>query len=72
MILQSLVPGYTGQCRPVWINTNQVHNRLDRGRTGFFRLVKRTPWLLGLRVKTGPEFHGIVQDGCVQSTGEPQ
>lgn len=57
-IYQSEVPDHIGECYPVWVNRNQVCNRLDGGVTGFFKL------LTG-----GEQFHGIVwNDGKVYST----
>jgi hypothetical protein len=58
--LRSKVPGYVGQCVPVWVNDNSVCNRLDGGISGFFRLVRHR-WYG--RQKYGDEFHGIVREG---------
>ena len=66
-IFKSTVEGFEGDCRPTWLNTNQVWNRLDGGVTGFFKHIKMTK--IGLYVKTGKEFHGIIlPDGEIRST----
>ena len=64
--IQSDVPGFEGECAVVWLNTNQVNNRFDGGITGFFRLVNKG-WL-GIRYRTGEEFHGIIKNGRVESS----
>ena len=67
-MLTSKVKGYEGPCKPTWVNRNQVCNRFDGGVSGFFRLVRKR---LGIHLKTGDQFHGIVRDGkIVESTGE--
>jgi len=63
--LISNVSGYKDLCVPVWVNKNQVYNRLDRGITGFFRLVEKRFW--GYK-KIGEEFHGIIKNGNVETT----
>ena len=63
--LISNVSGHKGLCVPVWVNKNQVYNRLDRGITGFFRLVEKR--FFGYR-KVGEEFHGIIKDCTVETT----
>lgn len=56
-----MIPGHTGLCVAVWLNRNQVANRLDQGITGFFKHVEKG-WIFYHTV--GPEFHGrIVWDG---------
>ena len=65
MILLSRVPGHVGYCKPTWLNTNQIYNRLDGGITGTFKLVKRW-WIFYFRI--GQEFHGIIDDMIVKST----
>lgn len=65
----SIVPGHSGFCTPVWLNTNQIDTRISGGTTGFFRLTKPF-WLFPLMlVKTGPEFHGIIR--CTTPEGTP-
>lgn len=54
----SNVPGFLGICVPIWLNTNQVYNRLAGGSTGFFKLVK--PSIFGTYKTFGKEFHGII------------
>jgi len=76
MKLISKVKGFEGPCYPVWLNDNQVCNRLDRGVTGFFKLKKKPDrikvrflfWDIWLR-PTQEEFHGIITgEGFVIST----
>jgi hypothetical protein len=64
----SKVPGHEGLCKPTWLNTNEVYNRLDGGVTGFFKTVKRR--LLVFYFRTGKEFHGIIKNGNVYSTAD--
>lgn len=64
--LQSTVPGHKGPCVPTWLNRNQINNRFDGGITGFFRRVKLVCGIPFCR--TGPEFHGIIREGIVEST----
>jgi len=56
----SKVPGFEGECRPTWVNRNEIYLRVDGGVSGFFRLTKRK-W--GITFKVGKEFHGIVRWG---------
>ena len=67
-MLTSCVRGHEGDCKPVWLNRNQLCNRLDGGVTGFFRRVERLTWWPHFAVKVGPEFHGIVRNGVVRTT----
>ncbi|MCP4493152.1 MAG: hypothetical protein GY820_38510 [Gammaproteobacteria bacterium] len=71
MQLTSRVEGFKGRCKPTWLNTNQIHNRIDVGITGFFRLIK-TIWIfkpyIGFNKKSGKEFHGIIRGGVVYTT----
>lgn len=62
MILRTwrILESYKGECYPIWINQNQVDNRLDGGVSGFFRQVKR--WH-GIPYCVGEEFHGIQKWG---------
>ena len=71
-MLMSKVPNHEGPCRAVWLNQNQVHHRLDGGVMGFFRLVRRGPWLWPVWLAYGSEFHGIIRgrSGVVVSTKE--
>jgi hypothetical protein len=62
MRLVSCVPDHEGFCKPVWLNTNQVHRRFGPGITGFFRLTRRRPWW-PWPVAFGPEFHGLILPG---------
>jgi len=66
-IIKSMVDGHEGDCSQTWINRNQVYNRLDQGVTGFFKNTKKVFFGL-LTVHTGEEFHGIIEDGVVQTT----
>ena len=66
-IYQSVVPNHSGLCKSTWMNDSKIDNRMDGGKTGFFRLIRRH-WLFGW-VKHGKEFHGIVKNGTVHSTG---
>lgn len=70
-MLTCLVPEHEGDCKPAWLNTNQLFNRLDGGVTGFFRRVERLAWWPYFAVKVGPEFHGIVRGGTVYATKTP-
>jgi len=66
-MLTSVVPGFEGNCKPVWLNRNQIYIRQSGGVTGFFRLTKKLAWL-PITIKTGKEFHGIIRGGVVYST----
>ena len=63
--LVSVVKGNEGLCLPTWLNENTVCNRLDRGITGYFRLVKKF-WIFNIQY--GKEFHGIIKGNTVEST----
>ena len=70
-LYNSQVKDYGGLCQAVWINTNQAYRRICMPReaiaTGFFRLVRKN-WM-GLYVRTGKKFHGMIVDGLdVRST----
>jgi len=65
MILVSTIKEHEGLCKPVWLNENQVMHRLDGGVTGFFRLVKKIPYL-PFYYKFGEEFHGIIPHGSLR------
>lgn len=55
--IHSTMVNHEGPCLPVWLNTNQVYNRLDSGVTGFFRNATEIfPCIYRLHGKT---FHGI-------------
>ena len=58
-----VIKSYNGDCSPVWLNTNQIHNRLDNGITGFFKRVKKG-WF-GFTYRYGNEFYGIIKNGAV-------
>jgi len=64
--LISAVPGFEGECRPTWLNRNQIDIRLTGGVSGFFKLVKRYSWF-PFPVKVGREFHGIIRESVVYS-----
>lgn len=67
MPLKSLVPGFEGQCKPTWLNKNQVDIRVTGAITGSFKLVRKH-WLFGY-IKTGKEFHGYISSkGDVRTT----
>lgn len=69
-MLMSIVPGHTGYCEAVWVNRNEVLQRLDGGVTGDFRKVVVKSWW-PFYVRTGPVFHGIVRNrnpGVVEPT----
>lgn len=61
-MLYSTVKGHNGQCRPTWLNRNQVDHITAGGVTGFFRLVNDRGF------SYGPEFHGVIRAGRVYST----
>jgi len=63
--LDSVVEGHKGICTPLWLNDNQVCNKIDGGVTGFFKLIKKH---LGISLKTGDEFHGIIHEGIVKDS----
>lgn len=67
--LKSTVPGFEGECVPIWINDNHVVNRFSNGVTGFFKLVEEKK-IFGItfQFKTGKEFHGMVKNGVVVTT----
>jgi len=66
-ILTSFVHGHEGDCKPTWLNTNQVDFRVTTRVTGSFRNVKKH-WLFG-SIKFGKEFHGYIDSkGNVRST----
>ena len=67
MVLQSRVAGHVGECRPTWLNYNEVCHRTDQGISGFFKPVKR---ILGIPFRHGQEFHGLIRDGIVTSTSK--
>ena len=67
IILVSEVEGHAGYCTPVWLNRNQVLNRLDGGVTGFFKNVEKRKFWFGYR-KVGFDFHGILKDDKVYTT----
>ena len=54
VVLDSLVQGHEGKCKPTWINKNQVCNHFDGGITGFFKNINKWGF------KCGEEFHGII------------
>lgn len=66
-VFTSTVKDFEGECTPVWLNTNQLHNRIDAGITGFFKRVKRAKkgWFT-FPYRYGDEFHGIIINGMVQ------
>lgn len=64
MIYESEVPGHEGPCTAVWLNRNQVYNRIDQGISGFFRPVRKPGKFWARR----PEFHGVLRNGIVEST----
>lgn len=64
-IIESRVPSHEGACVHTWMNDNQVDNRLH-GATGFFRRVK--VWKGLPLYKFGPEFHGVIRRGVVETT----
>ena len=59
-LFNSLVEGHEGECSPTWFNRNHVYLRLDRGISGFFKNTKKVFFGL-ITVKTGDEFHGVIQ-----------
>lgn len=64
--INSVVPGFEGECVPVWVNRSMIDNRIDGGATGFFKKVERFT-LMGIPYtkKIGVEFHGIIMNGEV-------
>lgn len=70
----SKVPDHEGPCAATWINPSGLNARLDGGRTGFFRRVRRV-WRVW--ISYGPEFHGIAPFGTdgttifTTATGDP-
>ena len=57
----SVVPGFEGPCKPVWLNKNQIDFRVTGGISGFFRLVKKIKFL-PIWIMHGEEFHGIIRN----------
>ena len=70
IILESKVSGHEGPCTPTWLNRNYFDFREAKGVTGFFRSVHNSGHSFFYR-KTGPEFHGIIKEGCVYTTEKP-
>lgn len=64
-IIESKVPDFEGLCSPTWLNHNQIDNRLDRGITGFFRIIKKK---FIFYYRSGEEFHGIVRRNKIHTT----
>lgn len=57
----SFVPNHETMCVAVWLNRNQICNRLDGGVTGFFKAAERI--FPGVYITKGKEFHGILRGG---------
>lgn len=67
--LTSKVEGFTGPCKPTWLNHNQVCQRLDGGVSGFFKAVRPVKFLgMTFWLKHGNEFHGILRWGDTEIT----
>lgn len=56
-IIQSNVPHHRGLCTPVWLNEDKECNDIDRGKSGFFKAVRKR-WF-GWQ-KWGVDFHGVI------------